>query len=67
MDKIIIGTEADRLTVAAILVKNKYTVRQGKQRRSGSKSYEYYIEYEPNDDGSKLGAATEKGETAGES
>ena len=45
MDRIYIGLEADRLTVASILVKNKYTVRQGSQRRSGSRSYDYYLEY----------------------
>lgn len=48
MNRIIINLEADRLTVAAILVKNKYTVRQGSQQRAGSKSYDYYIEFEPN-------------------
>ena len=26
-----------------------YTVRQGKQLRPGKKSYEYYLEYTPND------------------
>jgi len=71
MDKIIIASAEDRLTVAAILVKNDYTVRQGKQHdgilivlahklpadlaaaiellRPGKKSYEYYLEYAPND------------------
>lgn len=49
MDKIIIASAEDRLTVAAILVKNDYTVRQGKQLRPGKKSYEYYLEYAPND------------------
>ena len=43
MDKVIIASVEDRLTVAAILIKNDYTVRQGK------KSYEYYLEYTPND------------------
>lgn len=46
MDKVIIASVEDRLTVAAILVKNDYTVRQGKQLRQGKKSYEYYT---PND------------------
>lgn len=50
MDRIYIGLEADRLAVASILVKNKYTVRQGSQRRAGSRSYDYYLEYEPNQD-----------------
>ena len=49
MDKVIIASVEDRLTVAAILVKNDYTVRQGKQLRQGKKSYEYYLEYAPND------------------
>ena len=48
MNKLFITSEADRLTVAAILVKSKYTVRQGSQRRAGSRSYDYYLEYEPN-------------------
>lgn len=48
MNKLIITSEPDRLTVAAILVKNKYTVRQGSQRRPGTKSYDYYLEFEPN-------------------
>lgn len=39
MDRIYIGLEADRLAVASILVKNKYTVRQGSQRRGTGKSY----------------------------
>ncbi len=49
MDKVIIASVEDRLTVAAILVKNDYTVRQGKRLRQGKKSYEYYLEYTPND------------------
>lgn len=48
MNKLYIAKEEDRLTVASILVKNKYTVRTGSQRRAGSKSYDYYLEYEPN-------------------
>lgn len=43
--KIKIFMEADRLTVAAILVKNGYTVRQGKEKRTRTgKSYDYYLE-----------------------
>lgn len=38
MDKVIIASVEDRLTVAAILVKNDYTVRQGKQLRQGKKA-----------------------------
>jgi hypothetical protein len=42
--KIKIFMEADRLTVAAILVKNGYTVRQGKEKRTSTgKSYDYYL------------------------
>lgn len=44
MDRLYIGLEADRLTVAAILVKNKYTVRQDSEKREGSKSYDYFLE-----------------------
>ena len=37
--------EEDRLTVAAILVKNGYTVRQGKERKGpNGKSYVYFVE-----------------------
>lgn len=50
MEKIYINKEDDRMTVAAILVKNKYTVRAGSQRRKGSKTYDYYVEYERNQD-----------------
>ena len=48
MDRVYIGLEADRLTVAAVLVKNKYTVRQGSEKRAGSKSYDYFLEFERN-------------------
>ena len=48
MDRIYIGLEADRLAVASILVKNKYTVRQGSQRRGNSQSYDYFLEFERN-------------------
>ena len=48
MERLYIGLEADRLAVAAILVKNKYTVRQGSERRGNTKSYDYILEYEPN-------------------
>lgn len=60
MDRIYIGLEADRLAVASILVKNKYTVRQGSQRRAGSRSYDYYLEYERNRDAD----APKKGDAA---
>lgn len=57
MDRLYINLEADRLTVAAILVKNKYTVRQGSQKRGNSKSYDYYLEYEKNPEPPKPGKA----------
>lgn len=62
MDRLYIGSEADRLIVASILVKNKYTVRQGSQRRSGSKSYDYFLEYERNSgaDVPKRGVGTDE-------
>ena len=47
MDRLYIAKEEDRLLVAAILIKNKYTVRQGKQKRK-SNSYDYFLEFEPN-------------------
>ena len=47
MDKVIIASVEDRLTVAAILVKIVYTVRQGKRLRPGKKSYDFYLEYSP--------------------
>lgn len=45
MSKIEIFQEQDRLTVAAILVKNGYTVRQLRERVEGKRSYLYYLEY----------------------
>ena len=45
--RIEIAREDDRLTVAAILVKNGYTVRQGKERKATRSSvYTYYVEAE---------------------
>ncbi len=46
MKKLYITAEADRLTVAAILIKNRYRVRAGSQRRPGTKSYDYFLECE---------------------
>lgn len=57
MEKQYITLEADRLTVAAILVKNKYTVRSGSEKRSGSKSYDYFLEYERNPEPKKGASA----------
>lgn len=45
MNRVNIENVADRMTVAAALIKNKYTVRAGSQRRPGSKSYDYYLEF----------------------
>lgn len=45
MNRVCIASEADRMTVAAVLIKNKYTVRSGSQRRPGAKSYDYYLEF----------------------
>ncbi len=45
MSKIEIFQEQDRLTVAAILVKNGYTVRQLRERKEGKRSYLYFLEY----------------------
>ena len=65
MDRLYIGLEADRLAVAAILIKNKYTVRQGSERRGTGKSYDYFLEYEPSPGQTK--AATGKGATQNDS
>ena len=62
MDRVYIDREDDRLTMAAILVKNKYTVRQGSRSRKGTKAYDYYIEYEPNAENKQ--AAYDAAETA---
>jgi hypothetical protein len=45
MDRLYITSEADRSTVAAVLLKNKYTVRSGSQRRQGTRSYDYFLEF----------------------
>lgn len=45
--KIEIFKEEDRMTVAAILVKNGYRVSQGKGRKApNSKAYVYFLEAE---------------------
>jgi hypothetical protein len=48
MNKLEIFKEEDRLAVAAILVKNGYTVRQGRERIEGKKSYIQLLEYQKN-------------------
>ena len=45
--KLEIFKEEDRMTVAAILVKNGYRVNQGKERKTpNGKAYVYFIEAE---------------------
>lgn len=63
MDRLYITLEADRLAVAAILVKSQYTVRSSKEKRPGSKSYDYFLEYERNADTerAKKEAASDEG------
>lgn len=43
--KIVCAALADRDALAVILVRNGYTARQGKERRSGKNSYTYYVEF----------------------
>ena len=61
MNKLFITSEADRLTVAAILVKSKYTVRQGSEKREGSKSYDYFLEFERNQDNGRRTVKKDEG------
>lgn len=44
MNRLNISSEADRLTVATILLKNDYTVSQGKEKQ-GNKTVKF-LEYE---------------------
>lgn len=46
--RIEVFNEADRLTVAAILVKNGYTVCQARERVEGKRSYLYFLEFNKN-------------------
>ena len=41
--KLMIDNQEDRLTVAAILIKNGYAVSQGKQKKPSGKSYDYFL------------------------
>lgn len=43
--KIDCASSADRDALIAILARNGYTVRQGKEKRGTSKSYTHYVEY----------------------
>ena len=49
MVKVSIFKEDDRLSVAAILVRNGYTVRQGSAQIAGKKSYDYFLEFDKGD------------------
>ena len=40
-----IGNEADRVTVASILYKNRYSVSPVRKKKNG-KTYEYFVAYE---------------------
>lgn len=46
MGKLEIFKEEDRLSVAAVLVKNGYRVRQTRERVDGKRSYLYFLEYD---------------------
>ena len=61
MDRLYITSEADRSAVAAVLLKNKYTVRQGSEKREGSKSYDYFLEYERNPDNGRRTVRKDEG------
>lgn len=43
--KIDCASPADRDTLVAILARNGYTVRQGREKRTKSNIYTYYVEY----------------------
>ncbi len=45
MNRLYIVQEADRSIVAAVLLKNRYTVRAGSQCRTGSRTYDYFLEF----------------------
>jgi hypothetical protein len=44
-DKLFIESAADRDATVQILARNKYTVRQGREKINGSSSYSHYVEY----------------------
>lgn len=49
--KLRIYNQQDRLEVAAILIKNGYTVSQGKEKRSATgKTMDYYLNVQEDDD-----------------
>lgn len=44
MIRLLIASESDRLTVAAILIKSGYTVRQIREKKQNGKSgYDWYV------------------------
>lgn len=45
MQKLEIFNEADRLSVAMVLVKNGYTVRQSKEKEPKKRTTKYILEY----------------------
>ena len=50
MIRLLIASESDRLTVAAILIKNGYTVTQRKKRKTSGTGYEYRLEISADDE-----------------
>lgn len=44
--KLNIYSQEDRLAVAQILIKNGYTVSQGKEMPEGKKAYQYFLRIE---------------------
>lgn len=48
--KIDCGKADDRKELAVILVMNGYTVRMGKEKRSGKSTLTYFVEYWRDDD-----------------
>lgn len=49
MFRVSIFKEEDRLSVAAVLVRNGCTVRQGSEKIEGKKSYDYFLEFDKGD------------------
>ena len=42
--KILVSKAEDRDTMVVILARNGYTVRQGKEKKPGDKTYSYFVE-----------------------
>lgn len=49
--KIDCSAALDRDALVAILARNGYTVRQGKEKRGKTNAYTYFVEYWGKDDG----------------